>query len=812
MVSALLIVAACAFSQSEAFAGETSMEVGNGSVSERPADGSVNAAGTAGVSARPKGSAKKGKSKKGKSGATQSKAKQTVAKAVQTKKRPDMKSVPKPEITLESEPANYQTIIAYSGSNIFICNNGQWMRYTASKPKKGIKLTGEIKGDNYVLTEKPGLKYLLDRVELCPSKFKNDEFDEKFSVLKDSYANPISHGYSWSPVTNSVEGLYLSFSNFILLRKGDYWQEFHPDTYHGLWAEYRTRREDADNYYIVNEERELIVPKKISKTDYTYITIADSKSSIPLSLITDSPKTKLKHTGAIPSTLRTGAQTLAAVRYDWGENHKNVQSAMGSKGYISLSLADYTVCKDKNGLWQRYDKSKPNEAPSEWWLTGETDTHFILRDEEGLAFLKVSKPDGSGNLPYEAVTIELTRYGSCFSNQTNTAIPYFNSDAREVFFPKGNDAKGSYFVKDGTQIYEYNNSGMKSRYDIISKETGIIKAESGDGVKLTILPMSISVEKPGERAVKYHATNFESDTWAPRPWVKNAKMIAYEKAEAEKKRKAEIAAAAAEKKRKTEALAAEKKRKAEALAAEKKRKAEALAAEKRKKAERQKSVASTGGGKSQAGKSSGSRSTSATQNSRPSSQQTSNVCRVCKGSKTNECIYCKSTGRQKCMGCMGAGQNRRGIATGNGVMWVMDPCYKCNGSGVQNCISCGGSGVIRCLLCDGTGRQPSEMEMQIKAQNNREIAQLNKEIRESNEEFRNKQRQQERKEEYKHRNRRALCTYCNGTGASPMPESSQPSAAVGIKHYNSVGNKCPYCKSDEWRYRKHWHAQCIHCK
>lgn len=729
---------------------------------------------------------------------------------VQTKARPEMPIPPRPDFFLEDEAPDFERVFAYAGGNIFICDNGQWKRFEVSKPKKAIPLHCEVKDNKFILTEKPGVEYWIDRHDLLPSKFVNGDFDKQFSILKDSYSNPVGHGYMWSPVSSTVEGLYICFDNFILLRSGEYWQEFRPDTYHGLWAEYRTKREDAGYYYIANSESELKVPKKISKTGFTHIT-SDNYGTFCLHLITDTPKTKLSVRRMIPATLRTGSQTLAAVRYDLVVNHRSESSPVGSKGYICVGWKEYFVCKDKRGLWQQYTQSEADKAPKEWWLTGETDTHFILRNEAGNEFRKISKADKNGNLSIDANIIEFNQYGQTFINKMKTAFTFFNSDAREVFFPEWKGGEKSYFVKDGTQLTEYGDNGRKKCYDILYIKPMDILAEGVDGTKIKIVYSRLQVERPGEKPLSMSSDNFESDTWAPRPTTKNSKMLAYERAEAVKERKAKMAAAEAERKRKAELAAAEKKRKADLAAAEMKRKAELAAAEKRKKAEQQKAVASTGGQRA-AGGSAGSSKGTTTRQSSQTSQQSYKVCVHCNGSKTNPCTYCNSSGHQKCIQCMGVGQNRRGIATGNGVMWVMDPCYSCRGTGFQNCIACGGRGVVVCVLCGGKGRELTDVERQIKMQNDRETAELYREIRESNENLRNQQRQADRKQEYEHRNRRALCSYCNGTGASSMAETSQPSATVGIKHYNSVGNKCPYCKTDEYRYTQHWHAQCIHCK
>lgn len=55
------------------------------------------------------------------------------------------------------------------------------------------------------------------------------------------------------------------------------------------------------------------------------------------------------------------------------------------------------------------------------------------------------------------------------------------------------------------------------------------------------------------------------------------------------------------------------------------------------------------------------------------------------------------------------------------------------------------------------------------------------------------------------RNNRA-CSSCGGTGVSPTPNSGG-SLSSWVAHYNSQGNKCPYCGS----YTKHFHDKCSSC-
>lgn len=50
------------------------------------------------------------------------------------------------------------------------------------------------------------------------------------------------------------------------------------------------------------------------------------------------------------------------------------------------------------------------------------------------------------------------------------------------------------------------------------------------------------------------------------------------------------------------------------------------------------------------------------------------------------------------------------------------------------------------------------------------------------------------------------CSSCGGTGVSPTPNSGG-SLSSWVAHYNSQGNKCPYCGS----YTKHFHDKCSSC-
>jgi len=51
-----------------------------------------------------------------------------------------------------------------------------------------------------------------------------------------------------------------------------------------------------------------------------------------------------------------------------------------------------------------------------------------------------------------------------------------------------------------------------------------------------------------------------------------------------------------------------------------------------------------------------------------------------------------------------------------------------------------------------------------------------------------------------------ICTSCGGTGVNPTPNSGG-SLSSWVAHYNSQGNKCPYCGS----YTKHFHDKCSSC-
>lgn len=50
------------------------------------------------------------------------------------------------------------------------------------------------------------------------------------------------------------------------------------------------------------------------------------------------------------------------------------------------------------------------------------------------------------------------------------------------------------------------------------------------------------------------------------------------------------------------------------------------------------------------------------------------------------------------------------------------------------------------------------------------------------------------------------CRSCGGTGVNPSPNSGG-SRTTWVAHYNSRGNKCPYCKG----YSEHFHDRCAHC-
>lgn len=56
------------------------------------------------------------------------------------------------------------------------------------------------------------------------------------------------------------------------------------------------------------------------------------------------------------------------------------------------------------------------------------------------------------------------------------------------------------------------------------------------------------------------------------------------------------------------------------------------------------------------------------------------------------------------------------------------------------------------------------------------------------------------------RSNSGVCSNCGGTGVSPTPNSGG-SLSSWVAHYNSQGNKCPYCGS----YTKHFHDKCSSC-
>lgn len=58
----------------------------------------------------------------------------------------------------------------------------------------------------------------------------------------------------------------------------------------------------------------------------------------------------------------------------------------------------------------------------------------------------------------------------------------------------------------------------------------------------------------------------------------------------------------------------------------------------------------------------------------------------------------------------------------------------------------------------------------------------------------------------KRRSSGGICSSCGGTGVSPTPNSGG-SRSSWVAHYNSQGNKCPYCGS----YTKHFHDKCSSC-
>lgn len=56
-------------------------------------------------------------------------------------------------------------------------------------------------------------------------------------------------------------------------------------------------------------------------------------------------------------------------------------------------------------------------------------------------------------------------------------------------------------------------------------------------------------------------------------------------------------------------------------------------------------------------------------------------------------------------------------------------------------------------------------------------------------------------------NSNSTCSKCNGTGVDPTYLQYWGGVASFLGHYNSNGNKCPYCG----KYSQHYHSKCTKC-
>lgn len=56
-------------------------------------------------------------------------------------------------------------------------------------------------------------------------------------------------------------------------------------------------------------------------------------------------------------------------------------------------------------------------------------------------------------------------------------------------------------------------------------------------------------------------------------------------------------------------------------------------------------------------------------------------------------------------------------------------------------------------------------------------------------------------------NRSSTCSKCNGTGVDPTYLQYWGGVTSFLGHYNSNGNKCPYCG----KYSQHYHSKCTRC-
>ncbi|MBO5053603.1 MAG: hypothetical protein J6C44_05095 [Muribaculaceae bacterium] len=756
--------------------------------------------GTNAFSAKPKRSkASKAKTSKSKKTSAQSPA--------DTYKVPDL-VIPSSPYSLEPEaPANLTRLIFTDSwekkpTQIIIRTpSGQWKLFDRKKPAKPKIIFQDVSVDsqgNITLKYKK-LSYIYHPDKATLEIYKNNKSQEQYKILTDfsyypyetieSLYIPSRQGYSWQ------------FSDYgYMVRHGNKMVRYIPSLYRGVWSvaniesidERYTRFKDDDYQY---------------KTDFPKGYARNNRSADFIEfttwLNTDSYKTRGNTTPVSCNRTSDKKMFQSVISRYLASLPPSSHSTLGSKGHLYYINNEYICTTDpSNNVWDNYNNLR-NKPHRRLYRRGETDTIIYLSTLAGDTLYMLPRVKG-----VHASVLTTHR-----DNYEYNRFDYFNTPCRELYITQDS----LYAALDGYIIRTFSNNGPVSVYEMENAsdaDPSAVPKGVNDKEKID-LDYRISITRLGETSPYYRkpAFPFRNETWSPRPKIKPARMIAMEKKQAKEKRERELTAA--KRKRENEAAAARRRQKNKAT---------------EQQATRQSLKPSTNG--------------------RQTSSPTSNVALPAYGMFPKKAtLYYKN---EKGMMIRLMFSDMRDV----NFLWSVSISVDCNQilfasllsnnnnirrEGDYFCfynnsglningplkISCDWRTVICGNTCYNqpvtqsqyndycTAMSKNPVMSQWRSDALRDQANTMREINESNREFRDNMRTRERAEEQAHRNRRHTCTHCHGTGANPLPESTAPSATIGIKHYNPAGNECPYCKGGPYhnqRYTKHWHAQCIHCK
>lgn len=733
--------------------------------------------------------------------------------------------------TLEPEaPEGSSRLIVGLEGSFFLWNGKEWKMFEAKKPQKA-----KIVFDQYEILEDDGVKLSKDNdmYLLEPKKRYITHIDSKKNKRSEEY---LKSDFCYYPFEN-LKGFYLLWlPDTYMVRVGDRWLEFNPNTYRGVLTEWETAAKTKDSFVITNTSNihfEILTtaypdpdiyhrktPSAQAKKTSDFVTVLDC------AVIADSPKDKGNSNTSIGTTRLNRDDVQKSLQAQKLNNLPNQSTKLGNEGHLYRVGYDYICTADPNNqVWEKYDKYEKDKVREILYRCGEDNDRVWIRDKEGNDLYGLPKRE---SVKAERWFMGEREYLDC------NRFDYFTTPARELYI---SDTR--YAAVDGYVLRLYDTKGHLGDYEM---ENPDVKSGIKGKTRLT-LDRSITLTEEGNTTplFKESAYAFRSDKWSPRKKVPGAAMIAFNKKKEAEKRQRELAEAKQKK---------EEERKKQIAASNKKK-------EEQKAKKAAVSARSTSTSTTRSSSSSSSRSSSSTSSSKSVSQSQSSggllrrsVSLPDYGSLPSDkvTLYYQSDDGKNFISLTVA--NNLNVMFLNNVMvsvYTFNGCISSVSSRIQNIIDDGrfwffkpepntyGSSIIikkdwsTVVITGGVYNNPvlksdydnycarvksTPIGSMIAADSQRDAARLNKEITDSNRELRDRQKAQDRQQENNYRNRKQLCTHCNGTGANPMPESSQPSSSVGIKRYNASGQECPYCKGAYYktRFNRHWHSQCTYCK